>query len=70
MDLASDDKIYSATVQIGHLDLTSKDKGKLDNLDAWAAGKDGVVSESYTKDVFDKITGKKEEKEEKKENGN
>ena len=71
MNLASDDKIYSTTISIEHLDLLAKDKSQLDNLDLWATAKEnGVVTESYVIDIFDKIAGKKElaKKEEKKEN--
>ena len=69
MDSASNDKIYTATISIGHLDVTSKDKSKLDNLDTWVSSKEGgIVTEQYIVNIFDKISGKKEKKEEKKKN--
>jgi hypothetical protein len=34
MSLKNNDEIHSCQIKIGHLDLTSKDKNKLDNLDS------------------------------------
>ena len=62
MNLASDDQIYSTTIQIGHVDFLVKDGGLLDNLDSWVAAKEnGIVTESYVKNIFDKVAGKKEQ---------
>ena len=48
-----DGAIFSATVNLSH-DLAGADKGKLDNLDAWAVPE--LVSDKYVAEVFDKVT--------------
>lgn len=55
-----DGAIFSATVNIGHLDLAAGDKAKLDNLDSWAIPE--LVNDAYVKEVFDKVTRKEADK--------
>lgn len=57
-----DGAIFSATIDIGHINLADQDKSKLDNLDAWAVPE--LVNDKYVKEVFDKVTRKQEAKKE------